>query len=309
MTIKLDKVDHLVGLADRGEIIYTLTIECNSKDAIDKFIEDAQAFLLNKFKSTDKYLRIFVGSRLATFWDPSGLLPKRNPSTVILAKDAMKDLINDLDAFKNAEADYIHHGMPYKRVYCLYGPPGTGKTSALFALASHVGMNIAMMNIRNGENFDASMTRLVTTLPSKTFLVLEDVDAMFLNKRDEVNNGNDNIKNNKNNNNGLSTVLNVLDGNLRKHGMIVFMTTNHIEHLDPALIRPGRVDMMLKIDYLTDEQASRLYKVYFKDAQGAERIAELARTNKTMTGAYLNSLLFKHRKKKDAFWKEIESNK
>ena len=49
----------------------------------------------------------------------------------------------------------------------------------------------------------------------------------------------------------FSCILNILDGMGRKHKMITFMTTNHLDRLDPALIRPGRIDKSLLFDYVT----------------------------------------------------------
>uniref|UniRef100_A0A7R9U422 AAA+ ATPase domain-containing protein n=1 Tax=Pinguiococcus pyrenoidosus TaxID=172671 RepID=A0A7R9U422_9STRA len=61
----------------------------------------------------------------------------------------------------------------------------------------------------------------------------------------------------------LSGLLNVLDGVVDCPGRIVIMTTNHPEKLDPALIRPGRVDKMLLLDYIKQEQCEEMVKHYF----------------------------------------------
>ncbi len=54
----------------------------------------------------------------------------------------------------------------------------------------------------------------------------------------------------------FSGLLNVLDGVAASEDRLVFMTTNHIERLDPALIRPGRVDYVQLIDDATDYQVT-----------------------------------------------------
>mmetsp|Transcript_4663 Transcript_4663/g.7283 ORF Transcript_4663/g.7283 Transcript_4663/m.7283 type:complete len:87 (+) Transcript_4663:386-646(+) len=45
------------------------------------------------------------------------------------------------------------------------------------------------------------------------------------------------------------------------------MTTNHPEKLDPALIRPGRIDKILKLDYVKSDAAVSLVKHYFGDCK------------------------------------------
>jgi chaperone BCS1 len=63
----------------------------------------------------------------------------------------------------------------------------------------------------------------------------------------------------------FSGFLNALDGVASGEERICFMTTNHIERLDPALIRPGRVDLSLFIGDATPNQAKRLYLQFYRD--------------------------------------------
>jgi len=61
----------------------------------------------------------------------------------------------------------------------------------------------------------------------------------------------------------FSGFLNALDGVASGEERIIFMTTNHVEILDPALIRPGRVDLMEHIDDASPKQAQRLFERFF----------------------------------------------
>jgi len=63
----------------------------------------------------------------------------------------------------------------------------------------------------------------------------------------------------------LSGLLNALDGVSSREGRVLFLTTNHLERLDPALIRPGRVDRKIELAYATPDQARRLFLWYFRD--------------------------------------------
>ena len=62
------------------------------------------------------------------------------------------------------------------------------------------------------------------------------------------------------------------------------MTTNHVEKLDPALIRPGRVDLMEHIDDASPEQAQKLFECFFRDINTSDlpddddKVVELSRT-------------------------------
>ena len=68
----------------------------------------------------------------------------------------------------------------------------------------------------------------------------------------------------------FSGFLNALDGVASGEERIIFMTTNHVENLDPALIRPGRVDLMEQIDDASPEQARRLFERFFGDSDSTD---------------------------------------
>lgn len=68
----------------------------------------------------------------------------------------------------------------------------------------------------------------------------------------------------------FSGFLNALDGVASGEERIIFMTTNHPERLDPALIRPGRVDFSVPIDDASPEQARRLFTRFYGYEDGSE---------------------------------------
>jgi chaperone BCS1 len=61
----------------------------------------------------------------------------------------------------------------------------------------------------------------------------------------------------------FSGLLNALDGVASSEERIIFMTTNHYSKLDPALIRPGRVDVQEILDDAQGEQAERLFIKFY----------------------------------------------
>jgi len=72
----------------------------------------------------------------------------------------------------------------------------------------------------------------------------------------------------------FSGFLNALDGVASGEERIIFMTTNHIEKLDPALIRPGRVDLVELVDNASPEQARRLFTRFYGGEGGTSDIDE-----------------------------------
>lgn len=76
----------------------------------------------------------------------------------------------------------------------------------------------------------------------------------------------------------FSGFLNALDGVASGEERIIFMTTNHPERLDPALIRPGRVDLSLLIADASPQQAQRLFIQFYgrgeEEPSGWEQIED-----------------------------------
>ena len=66
----------------------------------------------------------------------------------------------------------------------------------------------------------------------------------------------------------FSGLLNAVDGVASQEGRLLFLTTNHIERLDPALIRPGRCDVHVKFDYATHDQIQRMFTAFFPPVRG-----------------------------------------
>jgi chaperone BCS1 len=146
----------------------------------------------------------------------------------------------------------------------LHGNPGSGKTSYIQALAGHFNYDISILNLGDRGLTDDRLAHLLVNLPSRSILLLEDIDAAFR-KRDESDPryiGLESLT--------LSGILNALDGVGSAEERIVFMTTNYPERLDAALIRPGRVDMKVEVGDASDAQAMEMWRKFFSKDEGDE---------------------------------------
>ena len=63
----------------------------------------------------------------------------------------------------------------------------------------------------------------------------------------------------------FSGLLNALDGVASAEERIIFLTTNHVERLDEALVRPGRVDMTVRLGEVTRYQVGCLWDRFYED--------------------------------------------
>ncbi len=150
-------------------------------------------------------------------------------------------------------------GIPYRRGYLLYGSPGSGKSSFIMALAGYLDYNICLLNLSERGMTDDRLTHLLSNAPERSILLLEDIDAAFTGRQSAAEDGYQaNVT--------FSGLLNALDGVASGESRIVFMTTNHVEKLDPALIRPGRVDVIVELGDAEPEQVRRLVKRFYRRA-------------------------------------------
>lgn len=192
--------------------------------------------------------RVYIATEW-NHWQRAKSLAVRDPGTVVLADGLMERLSNDLGQFLKNEEIYSRIGIPWHRGYLLHGPSGTGKTSAARALASAHQLDVYYLPLSDVKS-DTNLVQMISNIKDRSILLIEDIDiAHAAISREEG----DRLT--------LQGLLNALDGALTPQGLITIMTTNHIESLDPALIRKGRCDLIERIDYLTDQQLSKLVTV------------------------------------------------
>ena len=230
-----------------------------------------------------------VQSYLCTYndgWDTVEGYAPRVLESVVLEPGEREHLLEDVTKFRRSRQRYQRLGVPYHRGYLLYGPPGTGKTSLVSALAAHFGMSVYSVNLT--EFNDRSLMKAVNQVPSNSVLLFEDIDCMQGSqaRKEEPVDKRQNAKESAPLINAvtLSGLLNVLDGFYAPTGVLFVMTTNHVETLDEALLRPGRIDYKLYMGKASDRQKIELYRRFFPDAKEAEarEFVEASQSAETM---------------------------
>ena len=188
---------------------------------------------------------------------------KRPLNTIYIKNNEQYKILNDLKKFISSKDFYIKNNISYKRNYLFYGKPGTGKTSLIFSLASELNYDIKIIDLGAFNDLQSLLYQIYNCSPN-TFLVFEDIDAMSNNFENRADNNDKPVKNNelplpppnKPKELSLSILLNLLDGLYTKEGMISFFTTNHVEKLDPAFLRDGRMDYKFEMSDLDNKTAN-----------------------------------------------------
>ena len=194
--------------------------------------------------------------------------PARPLESVVLQPGLADRLAADCERFLGAGAWYRLRGIPHRRGVLLHGPPGCGKTSLILALAGHLGLGISVLNLSDPAMTDSVLQARIADLPRNTILLLEDIDAAFVSR--------DTTSSSSSAHGGQSLVtltglLNALDGVVASEARLTFLTTNYLDRLDPALIRPGRVDIKQLIGYCSHLQAEEMFTKFFPESSELEK--------------------------------------
>ena len=227
-------------------------------------------------------------------WDYSENYTPRVLESVVLQPGDKEKLVEDIARFRTSKQRYSRLGVPYHRGYLLYGLPGTGKTSLVSAVAAHFALSVYCVNLT--EFNDRSLMAAVSQIPRDSVLLFEDIDCMKSGRKREPAAAADKQEGKQDKegiNNGvtLSGLLNVLDGFFAPTGVLFMMTTNHVETLDPALLRPGRIDYKLYLGNASDAQKVDLYLRFFSDASEREAREFVRTCGKSETMADFQGLL------------------
>lgn len=181
------------------------------------------------------------------------------PQHSVILKDRMLEIIvNDLKDFcaKDTKAWYEDHGIPHRRSLLFYGPPGTGKTSTIKMLSGMFRLNACFLSFTSPDFSNQSLHDALSSLPGKALLVLEDVDVLF----------NEDRKAETSSSVTFSGLLNAIDGLISVDGIITIFTTNHIERLDRALIRGGRVDRRFEFVHPNAAHIANVFRSFYPTA-------------------------------------------
>jgi hypothetical protein len=228
-------------------------------------------------------------------------------------RDHVRDRVN---FFLNRRDWYDAKGIPYTLGFMFHGPPGVGKTSTIKAVANegkrHI-LNVQLSEIKTKAQlhhlffndeihvFNGVQTEKYTIPVSERLYVIEDIDAMgdtvlrrewkkpvvvkaptgdpFMDREKEEKEVID-----------LSFILNLLDGTLEANGRILAITTNFPERIDRALIRPGRIDMIVNFKKCSLAVLQEMVRSFYD----SDTVVDDESLNYKWSPAEVNQILFRN---------------
>ena len=248
-------IDNITIYLENGLIVHPTDMSM-IREIYGYFEADTTEILQEFFKNANEYINDLINNgkvnnkiKILAFdykWDCDMMINKKKFSSIHLPLKTMTDFRKDIDNFVSNETrqKYEHLEIIHSRIYALHGPPGTGKTTLIHTIASQLNLNIGIITFDNTMN-DRTFKMALKKIPNSTILCLEDIDCLFCERKSTESYVT------------FSGVINAIDGICKLKNIIIFLTTNHLERLDPALKR--RIDYFIKFDFSKKEQVEEMF--------------------------------------------------
>ncbi len=180
----------------------------------------------------------------------------------------LTQLADELKFWHRSQTWYQQHGIPWRRGVLLWGGPGTGKTSFARAIAELLDLPVHVFDLAGMSNQDLKRAWRNMLETSPCIALLEDLDAVF--------EGRKNVAPPSAMSQGVTfnELLNCIDGIERVDGMLLVVTTNCLDKLDPALVdRPGRIDSKVEFKSLDHEGRVKMATRILDDVELAVKLS------------------------------------
>jgi len=275
-----------------GKSKNTLTIAAASGNAKPSIAPNNQEFIEAQFGQA-----LTINHPLNDIEFDAGRVP--NPFDVFPLPTNILEVVKETTTWFDSQNWYQSKNIPWRRGLLVYGQPGTGKTLFLRSIAQTLDIPVFVFDLSSltNEEFNNGWEEALRESPS--MVLLEDFDAVFHGRKNVLGESGGGLT--------FDCVLNCISGIQGANGILLCITTNHLNAIDPAMgipdpsgnsSRPGRIDRVVEIGPM-DEQCRRVYaeRLLGKDWAGLD---EIVAGSAGLTAAQFSELI--QRKCLSQFW-------
>lgn len=259
--VRYSTVYNIVGQEKHSGVRATLTREPEATLDSNKVSNNS----LKPFFDYEKDKPLVFAERIVTV-----ATGNNNPFDHLYYDDIVYNVVDNLNKWFDLKSFYVERGIPWNRGILLYGPGGTGKSAFFEALGKMLGIPVYRYFLDTMSSQE--LIREWENMSCPCLALFEDFDSVF-NKRENLT---------EHKSLSFDTILNLISGAQRKSGIILGVTTNNIDKIDPALgiveegnsgisSRPGRIDLVVRVGAINfsnkQKMAKRILKGYEKDIE------------------------------------------
>lgn len=239
-----------------GRIVFTCyaVVKRNSEKTVEDLYNDIGKYLNEHSIYAGQAIKIRFrddAGQLLEMPEPT-FLPTDHISRdmLVYSKDVQEAIETNLFTPVERLADCKANGIPVKRGVLLGGPYGTGKTmAATVASKLAVDNGVTYLYVPHCDELADAIEFAKQYERSACVIFCEDIDRAITGERS--------VK--------MDDILNILDGIDTKGAQIItVLTTNHLEDINPAMLRPGRLDAIIDVTAPDAEAVQRLVRLYGK---------------------------------------------
>ncbi|XP_074319007.1 AAA-ATPase At2g46620-like [Silene latifolia] len=185
--------------------------------------------VVDEIELRKKELRVYLNNCQTGKWRSFPFVHPSTFDTIVLDNEVKNKVKNDLEQYLKSKQYYSKIGRVWRRSYLLYGGSGTGKSSFAAAMSKMISYDLYDLDLSKVSNGSDLKTLLLQT-SRKSLILVENLDMYLMGSSASV---------------SLTAVLNYMDGVVSSCGdeRVMVFTMNCKNHIDPMVLRPGRVDV------------------------------------------------------------------
>ena len=251
-----------IGVSRSGQVSVSVTVKKRFENSVREYFGLIQTALNKESIYRSKAVVVKHHEHFGSKFD---IIENKPSQKIVLNSDTQRIIDN-----------FILNGLGEsgKSIYLFTGNYGTGKTESAMRIGIEaVKREMSFFYCKNASGFKSLLEASVQYQPCLIFM--EDVDEIAAGEERDTK---------------INEILNTLDGVQTKgNDITVIFTTNHEKRINPALRRPGRIDMVVNFKNPDKEATAKIYEIYFKDLAGADKLnyKKLAKETPEVQGAVI----------------------